>query len=130
MTSNDTTTTSDKGIRGLKERKPNNWSKEAWDNARAALNTPEQLKDPRTHPIILAGPLGTPEKIQEVAGLSHSPTIEQTTTISAEDQGTVRFCRVNDSGLFKVKDYAELERILVSFDGKERYAWTGIRRKS
>jgi hypothetical protein len=86
MSSNDTTMTSDKEIRELKERKPNRWSKEAWDNARATLNTSKQLKDPRTHPIILAGPLGTPEKIQEVAGLSHSPAIEQMITISVKDQ--------------------------------------------
>ena len=56
------------------------------------------------------------------------------TTVSVDDQGEVRFCRVNDSGLFKIKleDYAsdELERILVSFDGKERVAWTAIYRKS
>ena len=63
MASYATTTTSDEEIRELKNQKPNHWSKEAWDKARAALNTSEQLMQPRTHPIILAEPLGTPEKV-------------------------------------------------------------------
>src|SRR5436305_15236768 len=92
---------SDEKIRELKEQKPNRRSKEAWDAARAALNTPGQLEDPRTHPIILVEPLGTPEKIQEIADLPHLPNIEQTTTVSTDNRRAVRFCRVNDSGLFK-----------------------------
>lgn len=84
---------------------------------------------PRTHPIILAEPLGTPEKVQKMASLSHLPTIEETTTISAEGQGVVQFCRVNDGGLLKIKGSTELEKTLVLFEGKKRYAYIGKRRK-
>ena len=64
-----------------------------------------------------------------MAGLSHLPTIKETTTILAERQGVVQFCRVDDSGLFKIKDSTELEKTLVLFEGKKRYAYIGKRRK-
>lgn len=64
-----------------------------------------------------------------MAGLSHLPTIEETTTILAEGQGVVQFCRVNDGGLFEIKDSTELEKTLVLFEGKKRYAYIGKRRK-
>src|SRR5947207_15864884 len=68
---------SDEKIRELKEQKPNRRSKEAWDAARVTWNTRGQLKDPRTHPIILAESLGTPEKIQEIVGLPHLVSSKQ-----------------------------------------------------
>jgi hypothetical protein len=122
--SSNSTRLSDEEIRILKEQKPVRWSKEAWEDAWIARGQPKPI---RTHPIVLAGLLETAEKIQAVAGLSDTPSIEQTPPISVESGTEVHFCRVSDGGFHKIVQWAEsqyqLKSILVLFDGKRRSAW-------
>ena len=118
-------------IEELKNQEPDRWSHEAWAEATRRFHQPEP---PRVHLILLKAPLGTPEMIQQVAGLSEIPTIERTTTFPEQGkrEETVSFCRVDDDGYCKISDWMgrspDLFRtyIFVMFEGQRKAAWVAV----
>src|SRR5438874_1839935 len=82
-------------ITRLKGMKRFPWNPIAWVNARKARGEPQASI---SHPIILAEPLETLAKIQEIIG-SNPPEAEQIQT----EHGTVlNICRVSTSDLMKI----------------------------
>jgi hypothetical protein len=124
--------------KALKDKKPTPWSREAWQAA-AARNRAGVVKPERRFPIIITsstGPFTTPQKLQEVAGLSSLPEVQWTTKTSffdSEEEGSkgpdsekpekVQYCDVNWEQLVRVKEYSDGEDVLVWFQGKKRAAW-------
>jgi hypothetical protein len=119
-------------IKALKEQKPVRWSAAAWEEAAKRIHEP---RPPRIHLIILQAPLGAPEVIKQVAGLSEMPTVEQTKTIpeeGEEEEETVSFCRLDDNGYCEIGEWIIqrpdyfLKPVYVMFEGKRKAAWKPI----
>ena len=124
--------------KALKDKKPSHWSRETWQAA-AARDSAEIVKPEWRFPIIITsstGPITTPQKLQEVAGLSSLPEVQWTTRTSLLDSGEeesrssdgekpekVQYCDVNWKQLVQVKEYSDGEDVLVWFQGKKRAAW-------
>ncbi len=118
-------------IEALKNQKPDRWSHEVWAEAARRFHQPEPS---RIHLILLKPPLGTPEMIQQVAGLSEIPTAERTTTVPehGNKEEIVSFCRVGDDGYCMICDWMgrnpDVLRtyIYVTFEGQRKAAWLAV----
>lgn len=117
--------------KALKDKKPlSPWTAEEWQAAReyAKSGLPEEARFPVI--ITSSGPFTTPEKIQEVAGLSSVPEVKRTTLTSVLeeeakelDKEEVLYCDVNWKQLKRVRAYSEGKDVIVWFEEKQRFAW-------
>lgn len=130
-----------------KDPKPSPWSKETWQAA-AAARAAGIVEPERRFPIITSstGPLTTPQKLQEIAGLSSLPDVQWTTRASildpdekveirdsdAKKPEKVQYCDVIRDQLQRVREYSDGENVIVWFQGKKRHAWLAhsMRQKS
>jgi hypothetical protein len=127
--------------KALKDKKPSPWSREAWQAAAARNEAGIVRPEPRFPIIIINSTEGSsmsPEKLQDVAGLSSLPDVRWTTRTSvfdSEEEGGSRgpddgerpekmqYCDVAREQLVRIKERSDGEKVLVWFDGQKRCAW-------
>ena len=108
------------------------WPGKTWQAAEAAFLAGDFGPEPR-FPIIITkstGPFTTPQKLQEVAGLSSLPEVKWTSMssflkseVEAKRQEKVQYCHVDWDELRRVEKYSNGERVLVWFENEKRFAW-------
>ncbi|EFE40277.1 hypothetical protein TRV_04971 [Trichophyton verrucosum HKI 0517] len=104
-----------------------------WEDFREACRTGAILYTYGTYSIIIsnAGPFTSPEKLQEILGLSTPPELKEATRAELTDDihpklkegDIVQYCDVDLRYLDKVEEVSEGEDILIWADLKQRCGW-------